>query len=160
MDLLDTLDNPIQPLESFFRGLWKQGFMKNWCFGILYIREISICFLKKSFASKPSKTLSRGWMWLSKVSRRSNYIKALQCTIFHGHTISQSFFIEADVSHWLFFKKIKAKLLPFMGYIHANKAFLQWRKRRKNKPTLFNFGCSSSKCSFLYCVQFMYIYCN
>ena len=64
-------------------------------------------------------------MKVLKVFRGSAYIRALQRTNSHGHTISQSFFIEADVSHWLFFQKIKAKLLPFVDYIDEKGAFLQ-----------------------------------
>ena len=41
-----------------------------------------------------------------KVSRRSAYVRALQRTDSHGHTTSQSFFIEANVSYWLFYSKI------------------------------------------------------
>ena len=61
-------------------------------------------------------------MGLDKVSRRSTYIKALQCTNFHGHAISQSFFIEADVSHWLCFKKL-GKIITLCGLHTCKKGF-------------------------------------
>ena len=73
---------------------------------------------QETFAPDPSKKISKGRVRSSNLSRRSAYIRALQRTDSHGHTTSQSFFIEANVSHWLFFSKIKVKFRTFRAPKH------------------------------------------
>ena len=38
------LGQPHSTSRNCFTGLWKPGSMQNWCFGIVYMKEISICF--------------------------------------------------------------------------------------------------------------------
>ena len=59
----------------------------------------------RNFCFRALQKISKGRVRSSKVFRRSAYVRALQRIDSHGHTASQSFFIEANVSHWLFFQK-------------------------------------------------------
>ena len=111
-NLPNTFNDLMRRLENFLEGFEANVSPKNWCFGSIYARNFDLIlnqFFSETFVSKPSKKFSRRRMRSFKVFGRFAQIRSLQRTKFYGHTTSQSFFIEANVSHWLFSPKNQGK---------------------------------------------------
>ena len=96
----------IRPTNHF---LLKQTWVSR-CFSrnqleISAFQRLKTPIFHETFASNASKNFFRGRKKASKVSRRCANIRGLQRINSHGHTTHQSFFIEANVSFKVFFKK-------------------------------------------------------